>query len=76
MKFSSVQCPFSPRQMVMVLTLDSGDREIGLALMESLVPQERLALFGACDWYRENRDWDRKSYVAPSDDLPDNPATP
>jgi len=70
MEFSKVQCPFGPHQMVMVLTLDMGDEATGMALMESLTPDERQALFKACAWYRENRDWDRKSYALTLDGLP------
>ena len=74
MENSHIQCPFSPRQMVMVLTLDMGDEAIGMALMDALTPAERQALFKACAWYRDHRDWDRQSYAITSDD-PANPQT-
>lgn len=71
MKLVAIQCPFTPQQMVMVLTLDSGNEDIGVALMESLAPVERQELFAACAWYRDHQDWDRKSYAEKSADLSD-----
>lgn len=67
MELLAIECPFTPQQMVMVLTLDSGNEGIGVALMESLLPEERRELFDALAWYRENRNWDRRSYCTVSD---------
>ena len=64
---SSVLCPFAPRLMVVVLQIQlctlQPDDETGLAAMEALTPDERLEVFGACAWFRDNPDWDRVSYA-------------
>lgn len=67
MALSAIECPFSPQQMVLVLTLASEDESIGISVMESLTPSERIAIFKACDWFRDHRDWDRTSYRSESD---------
>lgn len=76
MELVAVQCPFTPQQMVMVLTLDSGNEDIGVALMESLAPVERQELFSACAWHRDHQGWDRKSYAEQSADPSDKQAAP
>lgn len=76
MELLAIECPFTPQQMVMVLTLDAGNEAIGVALMESLAPVERQELFAACAWYRDHPDWDRKSYAEQSGDPSDKQAAP
>ena len=75
MELVAVQCPFTPQQMVMVLTLDAGNEAIGVALMESLAPAERQELFAACAWCRDHQEWDRKSYTEQSGDPFDKQTT-
>ena len=66
MPLRPLPCPFDPKLMVVVLQMEissgSGDHATGVAVIEVLTPEDRLQLFSACHWYKENPDWDRWTY--------------
>lgn len=65
--FRNTPCPFSPEVMVWVLSIEmfsmKNDDDLGVAMMECLTWEERMQVFSAGEWYRENyKTWDRKTY--------------
>jgi hypothetical protein len=62
--------------MVIVLQValcsQTGDDDLGLAVMERLTPEARLRTFDAISWFKANPDWDRVSYAGRTDDHEDS----
>lgn len=58
-------CPFHPKQMVITIGIIVCTRETGVGVMEMLTPEERIRIFRAVEWYRDNPDWDHFTYLEP-----------